>query len=188
MKKVSLLLVMLAALLWASAQTFPGLTASQKKQLLTCGYKVPMPTWLPAGFKVDSLVTLTGKSVSIEEKTLLVHFAKEVKPGTQQAFTIMAGFDGLGSLWYKSEKIQSGVGVVEMYYQPYEEPVDGKREQVKDLIATEWFTVGKTDFNITVSTPFDQYAEEYAEESGVRYEVISKTDFKKILQSLKVLK
>src|SRR5688572_12778619 len=112
MKKTLLALLFLYSTLIATAQIFPGLKASHKKQLLSSGYKIPMPTYVPAGFIIDTIITKTGKSLKPEDKILFIQYSKKLPDGTYQGFYIDAGFEGLGSLWYNSETIQSAVGKI----------------------------------------------------------------------------
>src|SRR5688572_12559708 len=98
MKKLLLALLFMCSTLFATAQVFPALKASHKKQLLATGYKIPVPTYIPKGFVIDTVIAKTGKSVSIQDKVLYIQYSKEMPDGTYQGFYIDAGFDGLGSL------------------------------------------------------------------------------------------
>jgi hypothetical protein len=178
----------------AAAQVFPALKASHKKQLLATGYKIPVPTYIPAGFFIDTVITKTGKTVNVEDKVLFIQYSKKLPDGTYQGFYVDAGFDGLGSLWYKSETVQSGVGKIEMYYQPFEEVEEGQKpEKVMDLIGTEWFTINKVEFHVfgIVTPAKDEQEEEFIEDEKFdnrTFVPIPKNEFKKILQSLRILK
>ncbi len=180
--------------LFATAQVFPVLKVSEKKQLLATGYKIPVPTYVPKGFVIDTIITKTSKSLEAYDKVLFIQYSKELPDGTYQGFYIDAGFDGLGSLWYKSETITTGVGKVEMYYQPFEDAEEGQKpEQIMDLIGTEWFRVNKVPFHVysivTVTPPEDEEEmEEEGEDDNRKFVPISKVEFKKILQSLRILK
>lgn len=44
---------------------FPGLTEVQKQQLVSTKIPLPLPTWIPDGFSVTSIVTKTGKSIKL---------------------------------------------------------------------------------------------------------------------------
>lgn len=183
--------------LLASAQVFPLLKASHKKQLLATGYKIPVPTYVPAGFVLDTVITKTGKSVNVQDKVLYIQYSKKLPDGTYQGFYVDAGFDGLGSLWYKSETIPTAVGKIEMYYQPFEEVEEGQKpEQVMDLVGTEWFSVNKVEFHvysIISSTTTEDGEEMDADEDDEEFDnrkfvPISKAEFKKILKSLRIYK
>lgn len=196
MKKIFLPLLFILNCLFATAQVFPALKAAHKKQLLATGYKIPVPTYIPAGFAIDTVITKTGKNIDPEDKILFIQYTKKLTDGTYQGFYIDAGFDGLGSLWYKSETIQSAVGKIEMYYQPFEEMEEGQKpERVMDLIGTEWFTINNTEFHVysIVSAALSEEDEEMEMEADEEFDnrkfvPIPKEEFKKILQSLRILK
>lgn len=196
MKKTLLLLVALALFSFLGhSQDFPGLNANHKKKMLGSGLKIPLPTWLPAGFALDTFEIKTGKNVPVQEKVLLIQYTKKINDSTWQSFIVEAGFDGLGSLWYDNETVQSPVGKIQYYYQPIDKdskPVDGSKPKQEDLIMTEWFTVDKTDFHIqcivTTAGEYQVMGDEDEAEDKYKYAAIAKEDFKKILQSLQVLK
>lgn len=179
--------------LFATAQVFPGLNASHKKQLLATGYKIPAPTYVPKGFAIDTIITKTGKGLHPEEKILFIQYCKKLPDGTYQGFYVDAGFDGLGSLWYTGEIVQSGVGKIEMYYQPFEEAEKGQKpERVMDLVGTEWFTVNEVEFHvysiISAELPGDEETTTDEVFDNRKFVPVPKTEFKKILQSLRILK
>jgi hypothetical protein len=194
--KYTLLLLSIALFSFTGySQDFPGLNANHKKKMLGSGLKIPLPTWLPAGFTLDTFEIKTGKNVPVQEKVLLIQYTKKINDSTWQSFIVEAGFDGLGSLWYDNETVQSPVGKIEYYYQPIDKdskPVDGSKPKQEDLIMTEWFTVDKTDFHIQcIVTTVGEYqvmGDEDEAEDKYKYAAIAKEDFKKILQSLQVLK
>lgn len=148
----------------------------------------------PAGFIIDTIITKTSKSLKPEDKILFIQYSKKLPDGTYQGFYIDAGFEGLGSLWYNSETIQSAVGKIEMYYQPFEEAIEGmKPEQMTELIGTEWFMIDKIDFHIfcMVSAATNEQEDELIEDDEFdkrKFIAISKSEFRKILQSLRILK
>ncbi len=85
MKKTSFLLFFLVITIASLAQTaFPGLSQSQKQKLLSTKNKVPLPTWVPQGFVVTSVVANTGKSIKIENKVLTVTYNKKLDNGSLQ--------------------------------------------------------------------------------------------------------
>jgi len=189
MKKILLPVFFICSTLFANAQVFPALKASHKKQLLATGYKIPIPTYIPKGFVIDTVITKTGKSVNIQDKVLFIQYSKEMPDGTYQGFYIDAGFDGLGSLWYKSETIQSAVGKIEMYYQPFEDAEEGQKpERVMDLVGTEWFSVNKVEFHVFSIISIDDELEEDEAIDNRKFVAVPKAEFKKILQSLRILK
>ncbi len=178
--------------LLSHSQNFPGINASHKKKILTGGVKTPLPTWLPSGFALDTLEIKTGKNVLVQDKVLLIQYTKKINDSTWQSFILEAGFDGLGSLWYDHETVQSDVGKIEFYYQPLETGDNGKKEKQEDLIMTEWFVVDKLDFHVqcivSSGAEFDLMGDKDEADNKYKYVPMSKEDFKKILQSLQILK
>ena len=193
MKKQFLLFVFVAITSIAWSQEFPGIKSADKKKLLANGMMIPLPTWLPEGFKLDTFEIKTSKSIPVQDKILYVQYTKRVNDSTWQSFMVEAGFDGIGNLGYAPETIQSPVGKIDLYYQPYETSVAGKKEKQEDMISTEWFEINKTAFHVfcIVTMPggeFEALGDEDEQEYKYQYKAISKDDFKKILQSLQVLK
>ncbi len=189
MKRITLLLVFIVCTVLLHAQVFPGINAANKKKLLATGYSIPLPTYIPAGFKLDTIILANLRSGNNEEKTLLVRYEKKINDSTYQSFHIDAGFDGLGSLWYKGETVNSAVGKIYMYYQPLEEAEAGQKpEPVMDLVGTEWFTVKGTAFHVFCILSEDYPPQEGDEVEYYRYLPVSKAEFKKVLASLKILK
>jgi hypothetical protein len=192
MKKTILLGLFTGLFMVAFGQTFRGVSAIQKKQLLVAGHKIPVPTYLPAGFVLDSLDIQTSKQLKAWEKVIYLRYSRKQADGKWQSFYVEAGFDGIGSLWYDAETVQSGVGKIDLYYQPMEdEDGDGKKTKIEDMIGTEWFTVGGTAFHVYCFTPAPQFQEEPNSNTVIdprKYTIIPKTEFKKILQSLKIFK
>lgn len=193
MKKKLLLCCLLITCSEIFSQYFPGLKPQHKKILLASGIKIPLPTWLPDGFTLDTFEVKTNKAIPVEDKILYVQYSKKINDSTWQSVMVEAGFDGLGSLWYARESVISAVGKIEMYYQPYEETGNGKKEKIEDLVSTEWFEVNKTAFHVIsiVTLPggeFETVGDEYEAESKYNYIPVSKEDFKRILQSLQILK
>ena len=173
------------------SQLFPGLNLSHKKKLLATDIKIPLPTWLPAGFSLDTFEIRAGKNIQVQDKVLYVQYTKKLNDSTWQSVMIEAGFDGIGSLSYDRETIQSPLGKIEFYYQPFEK-IDGKKEKKEDLISTEWFEVNTLPFHllnvITVGNEFEILGDDDESEEKYNYIPLSKDDFKKIIQSLQILK
>lgn len=190
MKRIILLPGFIVCSLFLHAQVFPGISAANKKKLLATRYSIPLPTYIPAGFKLDTIILANlTKSARNDEKTLMVRYEKKINDSTYQSFHIDAGFDGLGSLWFKGETVNSAVGKIYMYYQPLEEAEEGQKpERVMDLIGTEWFTVKGTEFHVFCMVSEDYPPGEGDEVEYYRYTPVSKAEFKKILASLKILK
>ncbi len=194
MKKIVFLLSLVCFLIAASAQKFPGLNDAQKKQLLATGFKIPLPTWLPSGFTLDTIfISNIDKKDNGEDRVLFIQYSKQLNDSTWQSFYVDAGFDGLGSLWYKGETVHSPVGKIIMYYQPEEETEEGEEaEKAVDLIGTEWFTVAGYEFHVfcivSIEYEDDDMPEEHDDIDPRKFIPVSKNDFKKILQSLQILK
>jgi len=173
------------------SQLFPGLNAAHKKKLLATGIKIPLPTWLPAGFSLDTFETKAGKNIRVQDKILYIQYTKKLNDSTWQSVMVEAGFDGIGSLSYDRETVQSPLGKIEFYYQPYEE-IDGKKEKQEDLISTEWFEVNNIPFHllnvITIGNEFEILGDDDESEEKYNYIPLGKDDFKKIIQSLQILK
>ena len=162
---------------------FPGLSDKQKQQLISTKIAIPLPTWIPDGFSVNKIVTKTGTSIKLENKIYIVTYEKKLTNGNSLKFSIDAGFEGLGDLPYDgSETIKSHVGNIYLYYEPYEEDMNGKKVKAFGFIMTEWFNVNKLAFHVSFNS---QNPNDKPDNTKPK---ISKADVKKILQSLQVLK
>lgn len=161
----------------AAKARFPGVSDMHMTMLLEAKKvtSIPLPTWIPAGFKVTDVKLRLGSMVEIEDRVLIIVYSKSLADGKTQRFAIEAGFDGLGGLPYDVTKvIASGVGKIELMYEPSNE--DGK---VKNFVMTEWFRVGKADFH---------YDGMYGNEpEDVSLTMISLADTEKIIRSLQRL-
>ena len=190
MKKLFVVFILITLYNNGYSQVFPGLNSAAKKKLLASGIKMPLPTWLPEGFKIDTFETNAGKSVRTSDKVLYVQYSKKLNDSTWQSFMVEAGFDGIGSLSYDKETIQSPVGKIELYYQPYEE-INGKKEKQEHLISTEWFQINTILFHVlnivTAGNEFEVLGDKDESENKYNYIPLSKSDFKNILQSLQIL-
>jgi hypothetical protein len=186
MNKIFFLLIFVASSMLSFAQSntiFPGLTEVQKQKLLSTKIAIPLPTWIPDGFAVTNIVTKTGKSIKPEDKIYTVTYSKKLLKGNLLKFSVAAGFDGLGDLPYEgSEIIKSKVGDIYLYYEPYEEDMNGKQVKAFGFIMTEWFNVDKLAFHASFNS---QNPNDKPDPTKPK---ISKVDVKKILQSMQVLK
>ena len=132
----------------AVGSRFPGLSQSQLEKLETAKKvtAIPLPTWLPAGFKAERILMKLGSRVPIEEKQLVIIYSRKLSNGKKQQFSIEGGFEGLGGLPYDVTKVvASAVGKLDLMYEP-KDPDDGKKK-IERFSMTEWFKVGKTDFH-----------------------------------------
>ena len=190
MKKMFLLFSFIVSSFICYSQAFPGLKPVHKKQLLACGIKIPLPTWLPAGFSVETFEIKTGENTSDQEKILSIHYNKKINDSTWQSFMVEANFEKYHPpLGNHPEIVQSSFGEIKFYYQPVETNVVNKKE---DLISTDWFNVNNISFYVfsivSSGKEFQVVGDEDESENKYRYVPVSKEDFKKILQSLQVLK
>jgi hypothetical protein len=175
------------------AQNFPGLKPQHKKILLASGMKIPLPTWLPDGFNLDTLEIKINKAIPVQDKILYVQYTKKINDSTWQSFFVGAEFEESDRLGHKPEIVQSPVGEIKFHYQPDVEGLNGKKEKMEGFISTEEFEVNSTAFRVMsiVTIPggeFEVLGDEDESEMKYNYKPVSKDDFKKILQSLQVFK
>lgn len=178
---VALLIVVCVALAPAqkSGLQFPGVSAAQLKQLQSVKRftALPLPSWIPTGFKLEKIESKLGPKVPIEEKSLVIVYRKTLPGGKFQRFGFEAGFDGLGDLMYDSTKvIASPLGKIYLVYEPNDPDEGGKKR--KNFVMTEWFDVGRTAFH---------YDGMFGEEGDASLTMISMAETEKILRSLKRL-
>lgn len=164
----------------ATPASFPGL-GPVHVEILNAAKKtmaIPLPTWLPPGFKVENVDVHLGSDVPIEDKRLLIVYSRKLPDGKVQRFSIEAGFDGLGGLPYDLTKtLRTPVGPIDLMYQPPDPDYEGKK--LVNFAMTEWFKVGKTDFHYNGM----HGANEDDEDPGIA--MISRADTEKILMSLR---
>ncbi len=197
-KQLLLLLISISVTLTVSAQSkspkttdpkaavgaalikFPGFDTSQMQQLLRAKrkYCVPLPTWIPAGFKVEKVITKIGAKVKPDDHEVYVVYARKTDKGKKQSFTIEAGLGGIGDLPYTpTHTIKSAMGEIELCYEPKDE--DDNNKPIKRYVRSHWFDCNNT-------------AWAYGSVRGASYEdnkteMISVEDTKKILASMKRL-
>lgn len=164
----------------ASAQSekrFPGVSAQQLEMLSLAKQitPLPLPTWLPNGFKVEKIDMRLGSMVEIQDKRLAIIYSRKLANGNTQRFALDAGFEGLGDLPYDTTStVRSALGDIDIAYQPPNLDEGGKK--LDDFAMTHWFHVGKTAFH---------YDGMYGAQDKVKnLEMISLADTRKILQSL----
>jgi hypothetical protein len=159
------------------AVRFPGISPTQM-QTLRAARKVtpiPLPSWLPSGFKVEQVKARLGSKVPIEDRELVVIYSRTFPNGKTQRFAIEAGFEGLGDLMYDKRKvIRTPIGRIYLVYQPKDQ--DGK--VLTDFAMTEWFDVGRVAFHYVGAYGAD-------EEDGEALGMISLADTERILRSLR---
>lgn len=155
---------------------FPGVSASQLSQLQNAKRftALPLPTWLPAGFKLEKVDAKLGSRIQIQDRYLALVYSRTLASGKKQRFGLEAGFDGIGDLMYDGAKtIPSAFGKIYLLYEPNDSDETGKK--LSNYVMTEWFTVGKTAFH---------YIGMYGEEDDPSLAMISLADTEKILRSL----
>ncbi len=197
-KQLLLLFVCFAVTLTASAQNpkqnapdtktmlgvalnkFPGFDSSQMRQMLRAKrkYCIPLPTWIPAGFKAEKIITKIGAKVNPDDREVYVVYARKTDKGKKQSFTIDAGIGGIGDLPYSpTHTIKSAIGEIELCYEPKDDENAGK--PMKHYVRSHWFDCNNT-------------AWAYGSVRGASFEdnktaMISIDDTKKILESLQRL-
>ncbi len=160
-----------------TAVKFPGIAPMQMETLKSAKQitPIPLPSWLPPGFRVEKVKTRLGSMVAIEDQELVIIYSRKLPDGKTQRFAIEAGFDGLGDLMYEKRKtIRTPIGRVYLVYQPKDE--DGKVQ--KDFAMTEWFDIAGTAFHYIGAYGTDEAASD-------SLAMISLADTERILRSLR---
>ena len=183
---VTFLLLVCVGVLSAQAANFPGVSAEHFKTLTTAkrSTAIPLPTWVPAGFAVEKIEAKLGPRVSLENKQLVIIYARKLANGKMQRFSLEAGFDGLGGLPYDLTKtIASRVGSIDLMYEPPD--LDDSSKKTKNFAMTEWFKVGRTDFHY--NGRHGHYNGRHGDPEGddPNLAMISLADTERILKSLK---
>jgi hypothetical protein len=156
---------------------FPGLSAGDVTKLRTAKRTtpIPLPTWLPDGFKIERIEMVLGTKTPLWQRSLAIIYSRKTAAGKTQRFAIEAGFEGIGDLPYDATKeIRSAVGSIYLMYEPADPDGGGK---IKNYAMTDWFDVGKTPYHYN-----GMYGTEPDDKSVV---MISLADTEKILSSLK---
>jgi len=161
----------------APSARFPGASESDFVKLRTAKLStpLPLPTWVPVGFKIEKITMKLGTKIPIQDRVLVIVYSRKLSSGKMQRFAFEAGFDGLGGLPYDLTKVvSSAVGKIDLMYQPLD--IDDSGKKLLDFAMTEWFKVGRTDFH---------YDGMYGHEEGdTSMAMISMSDTEKILRSL----
>jgi hypothetical protein len=184
MRAVYVILAVCCITLGTSAQAkstakYPGVSAEQLRTLQNIKriIPVPLPTWLPDGFKLEKIHSKIGRGVKIYDREFVLIYSRKLPNGKLQRFGLEAGFDGLGDLFYDETKvIQSPLGKIYLIYEPID-PEDGKK--LDNFVMTQWFRVGSIDYH---------YVGMYGYDDGDKDMVmISLADTERILRSLRRL-
>jgi hypothetical protein len=178
------ILVTLFALTSVSAQTrsttspsFPGVSQAQMTTLRDITRTVPLvlPTWLPAGFTLETIDARLGTQVKSGEQELFVIYSRSMPAGKEQRFAIEVGFAKwlIGDRFPPTKTIQTRIGTIDLVYQPSDP--NRSEQTLKDYARTKWFSVEDVSY---------LYIGMYGDESS-NLEMISLEDTEKILASLR---
>lgn len=124
----------------AAMKKFPGFTTLQMKQLLyAAAYcDIPLPTFLPEGYKVKSIDINIGPrgKIAQEDKRLTITYENKQE---RKYFVIEGGFDGLGDVpWTATKTLHTAIGAIDFFYDPKD--IDGS--VLKGETSTQWFSAG----------------------------------------------
>jgi len=161
----------------APSTRFPGVSESDLTRLRAAKLStpLPLPTWVPAGFKIEKIDMKLGARVPIQDRTLVIVYSRKLANGKMQRFSLEGGFEGLGDLPYDvTNSVRSAVGEIDIAYEPPD--LDGGGRKLKGFVMTHWFNVGKTAFHYIGMYPLN--------ETDSRTAMISLSDTEKILRSL----
>ena len=157
---------------------FPGVSTPYMEQMIAAKrvMTIALPTWLPAGFKVEKIKARIGRGVALEDREFVVIYSR-TQGGKTQRFALEAGFDGLGGLPYDATQVlRSPVGQIDLMYEPKDMDDSGKK--IKNWVYTEWFKVGgRADFHY-----IGMYGAPDEGDPGIA--MISLADTERILKSL----
>ncbi len=166
------------AVVQAAMKKFPGVSTGQMQQIVAAKrvMSIALPTWLPAGFKVEEIKARIGRAVALEDREFIIVYSRTLQNGDTQRFALEAGFDGLGGLPYDVTKtLRSPIGEIDLMYEPKDLDDDGKK--LENYVYTEWYLVGKTNFHY-----IGMYGAPEEGDPGIA--MISMADTERILKSL----
>ena len=140
------------AVVQAALKKFPGVDTAHMEQMIAAKrvMSIALPTWVPAGFKIEEIKARIGRAVSLEDREFVIIYSRTLQDGKTQRFALEAGFDGLGGLPYDVTKtLRSPVGMIDLMYEPKDYDEDGKPgKKIDNYVYTEWFKVGnRTDWH-----------------------------------------
>jgi hypothetical protein len=173
-----------AAKAQAAIKKFPGVSQTQMEQMITAKQvmQIALPTWLPAGFKLEDIRSRLGRGVAIEDREFVIIYSRTLQNGRVQRFAFEAGFEGLGDLMYDGAKtLVTPLGKIYLLYEPRDPDNGGKK--IKNYVMTEWYQVGRTAFHYVGY--YSSQADET--ESDPTMAMISLADTERILRSLRRL-
>lgn len=163
----------------AAMKRFPGVSAAHMEQMIAAKQvlQIALPTWVPAGFKVERIKSRLGRGVAIEDREFVIIYSRTLPNGKKQRFAFEAGFDGLGDLMYEgANTISTPLGKIYLLYEPFDADENKKLE---NYVMTEWFQVGRLDWHYIGMYGYDEAADDLA--------MISLSDTERILRSLRRL-
>lgn len=172
-----------AAAVNAAMKKFPGVPKANMEEMIAAKrvMQIALPTWVPAGFKIEDIKSRIGRGVAIEDREFVIIYSRSLQNGKIQRFAFEAGFDGLGGLPYDVTKvIPSAVGKIDLMYEPKD--LDDESKNLKFYVYTEWYQVGKTAFHY-----IGYYGSANEEGEDPTMAMISLADTEKILKSLQRL-
>ena len=166
----------------AALKKFPGVDTAHMEQMIAAKrvMTIALPTWVPAGFKVEEIKARIGRAVALEDREFVVIYSRTLPNGKTQRFALEAGFDGLGGLPYDVTKtLRSPVGTIDLMYEPKDFDEDGKPgKKIDNYVYTEWFKVGnRTDWHY-----IGMYGAPEEGDPGIA--MISLADTERILRSM----
>ena len=140
------------AVVQAALKKFPGVDTAHMEQMIAAKrvMSIALPTWVPAGFKIEEIKARIGRAVAIEDREFVIIYSRTLQDGKTQRFALEAGFDGLGGLPYDVTKtLRSPVGMIDLMYEPKDYDEDCKPgKKIDNYVYTEWFKVGnRTDWH-----------------------------------------
>jgi len=163
----------------AAMKKFPGVSTAQMEQIIAAKrvMSIALPTWVPAGFKVEEIKARIGRAVALEDREFVVIYSRTLPSGKTQRFALEAGFDGLGGLPYDATKtLRSPVGQIDLMYEPKD--LDDESKTLQNWVYTEWFKVGnRTDWHY-----IGMYGAPEEGDPGIA--MVSRADTERILKSL----
>lgn len=153
--------------------------------------RIPLPTWIPAGFKVEKVFIKVGKRVGLDSLKLSIVYNKAKANNRKQVFMIEAGFE-FGDLPYVDHHtVKSSVGDIWLYYEPINDTICGDADSwgkpILKISETEWFGEEKLRYPLYayVSSAL-RLADDGIIDTAV-FEMISLEETKRILASIEEL-
>lgn len=183
-------------LLWAKEQyciaTGFGINDSIKLEKRTQGKSwIPLPTWLPEGFKVERVLTKLGRNMDIDSIALNIIYTRKMQNGKKQAFIIEARFE-FGDIMYTDfQVINSAVGKIRLYHEPINDSITGEEtewgKKTKNFAITNYIERSTDDYPKYIYMCYDEFFVRDGIIETNSFEMISFDETKKILASLQKL-